>query len=318
MRESTHILPHRCIVCGQGTTLVLNNVYDLRFGIDESHSVEICRSCGTEQLSPLPDRERLTALYNTFYNFTGADVSHYTKLRDRFLFSALYRWWLAIDGDVSFHAVRGSGRLLDIGCNEGRGLLFYRRNGYAAEGLELNTVAAAATRALGFPVHAGQIEDLDPSDPFDVVVLSNVLEHSLDPRAMLRHVHRALRTGGEVWISCPNSASWQRSLFGRYWINWHVPFHIVHFTTNSLQRLLRETGFEVVDSRQETPSVWCAYSALAGLFFRHGRPTRQLRNPLLVAGLMFCIRIFLFPLLWLGNSLGRGDCLVVRARRRTL
>ena len=42
--------------------------------------------------------------------------------------------------------------LLDVGCNEGRGLTMYAGNGFQAEGLELNRVAADAARQKGFVV----------------------------------------------------------------------------------------------------------------------------------------------------------------------
>ena len=38
--------------------------------------------------------------------------------------------WLAVDGDISFHSVNGSGRLLDVGCNEGRGMMLFKKNGF--------------------------------------------------------------------------------------------------------------------------------------------------------------------------------------------
>lgn len=308
-------IQHTCTLCGHETALAISNVFDVRFGIDQTCDIEICTYCSLEQLFPRPDSAQLTEYYNRYYNFSGHKDSRYSTLRESFLFSPLYRLWLSIDGDISFHRRRGSGRLLDIGCNEGRGLLFYRRNGYDAEGLELNDVAAAAARFHGFTVHSQLLEEFHPSHIYDVAVLSNVLEHSLGPRNMLRHVSRILKPGGEVWISCPNRSSWLRLLFGRYWINWHVPFHIVHFSQNNLQSLLRESGFEVIDNQHKTPAAWAAFSLIAWLFSRQAKPTLQLRNPLLVAGLMLLIRGFLFPVLWIGNKLGRSDCLVVRARK---
>src|SRR5262249_50070742 len=141
---------------------------------------------------------------------------------------------------------RGQGRLLDVGCNEGRGLVLYRRNGFKPEGLELNSRAAETARRRGFMVYESDIEQLQPSLPFDRVVMSNVLEHALDPRAMLAAAHRLLVPGGELWISLPNRESWLRGAFGRSWINWHVPFHLVHFDRVTLGRLLRDSGFSVI------------------------------------------------------------------------
>jgi hypothetical protein len=139
-----------------------------------------------------------------------------------------------------------------------------------------------------------------------------VLEHALDPKEMLGHISRVLVSGGEVWISLPNRRSWLRSLFGRHWVNWHLPFHIVHFDAATLRRALSETGFTVVEERQVTPALWVALSAIAAAF---PRTPRMQRIAPLVAGLMGIARGLLFPLLWLGNRAGRGDCLVVKARK---
>ena len=266
-----------------------------------------------EQLFPVPTPDELKALYERYYNFGGEHDTLYTRLRDWFFASPLHRVWAFLDGDISFYMRKGTGRLLDIGCNEGRGLQIYRRNGYAVEGLELNERAAAVARSKGLAVDTATLERFRPATAFNVAVLSNVLEHSLDPAQMLRDVRRILKAGGQVWISCPNSRSWLRFCFGRYWINWHVPFHIVHFSPDTLAQMLKEAGFENVQTRQITPSLWVASSVIAGLFAKVGQPNRQLRNPFLVFVLMLVARFLFFPLLILGNMRGRGDCLIVTA-----
>lgn len=293
------------------------DVIDTRFGIEMSYIISKCKACYLEQTTPLPNQVELNKLYEDFYNFSGEKNTRYTQLRAQFINSFLYRIWLAIDGDISFHGEKGSGSLLDVGCNEGRGLEFYRSNGFSAEGLELNSNAAEVARNKGFTVHGSTLESFFTEKKYDVVVLSNVLEHSLDPDTMLQNIRRLLNTNGQVWISCPNSRSWLRSAFGRYWINWHVPFHIVHFSADTLQETLRKSHFEIVSMRQETPALWVAHSIIARLFAKPGQPTRQLRSAVLVASLILLIRGLLFPLLWLGNLFKRGDCLVVVARKQS-
>ncbi len=302
-----------CIVCSGPTEISVRELFDTRFGIDSSFDVRRCRQCGLEQLFPAPHASQLKSLYERFYNFSGERGTLYTTLRELFFASFLYRLWIRLDGDISFHACRGGGRLLDIGCNEGRTLKNYARNGFAAEGAELNEHAAELARAAGFRVFCGPLEDYDPSAPYDIAVLSNVLEHALDPRAMLESVRRLLKRGGQVWISCPNRESWLRSVFGRRWIHWHVPFHISYFSGGALGRLLEECGFLPMDLRQITPALWVASSIVALAFARRGKPTRQLRNPFLMCGLVLACRFLLFPLLYWGNRAGRGDCLVAVA-----
>lgn len=305
-----------CLVCGGALTTILDPVYDTRFGVPAPYRVAQCMACSLEQTLPRPTGPELGRLYAEHYNFGGESGTTYTGLRAKFLNSGLYKLFLALDGDISFHARRGSGRLLDIGCNEGRGLALYARNGFSTvEGLETNPVAAATARGKGFAVHELELADFRPAELFDVAVLSNVLEHALDPVAMLDDVKRILKPGGEVWISCPNARSWARGLFGARWINWHVPFHITHFTRETLADVCRRAGFTPRVEDQATPALWVAHSAIAAATAEPGKPTRMLRKPLVVIALMGIARGLLFPWLWLGNRIGRGDCLICVATR---
>jgi SAM-dependent methyltransferase len=306
----------RCSFCGRETNRCEMGIFDTRFGLSPSYDIVYCASCKLEQIVPLPSPKRLRELYEKYYNFGGEHGTCYTRLRKRFFLSSLYRLWLAFDGDISFHTVKGTGMLIDIGCNEGRGLIFYEQNGFTPEGIEPNERAAAVANSEKFTIYTEPIEMLQQNNVYDVAVLSNVLEHSLDPKKMLLQVHRILKSGGQLWISCPNSESWLRKFFGKFWINWHVPFHTVHFSVSGLQKILVETQFSVVKLRQETPSLWVAHSLITRLYAKRGRPTQQLRNPLLIIFLMVIIRGLFFPILWIGNLLRRGDCVLVIAQKR--
>lgn len=307
-----------CLNCESRLQIDGEVLFDTRFGIATPYWIARCESCGLEQTVPLPTGKELNALYEKYYNFGGEQgepENRYVQLRKILQNSQLWNLWLKIDGDISFHAIRGKGRLLDVGCNEGRGLIRYQSSGYSVEGLELNSKAADVARRKGFIVHSDLIELFQPVAKYDVVVLSNVLEHSLNPTEMLTNVARILKPGGRVWISCPNSESWLRSFFGKFWINWHVPFHISHFSSKTLRSILSQAGFELKEWRQETPALWVTHSIIARLFAKPRQPTKQLRSVPLVVSLILLIRGFFFPLLWLGNLSKRGDCLVVIARK---
>jgi 2-polyprenyl-3-methyl-5-hydroxy-6-metoxy-1,4-benzoquinol methylase len=304
-----------CLLCGSAMEVALTDVTDNRLGTPGAYEIHRCVRCGFEQIFPVPSLEELKELYETHYNFGGERNTLYTRWRERFFFSFLYRLWMRLDGDAAFYRQRGTGRLLDVGCNEGRGLRIYARNGFQAEGLDLNEAAAAVAREAGFNVHTCLLEEFNPVIPYDVAVLSNVLEHSLDPGKMLLDVREILANGGQVWVSCPNSESWLRRVFGRSWINWHVPFHISHFSSRTLDKLFAETGYTRIEVRQITPAVWVAHSVITYLFAKKGKKNTQLRNPFLSLILMMFARFVLFPVLWVGNRSGHGDCLVAVATK---
>ncbi|MGE0725088.1 MAG: class I SAM-dependent methyltransferase [Alphaproteobacteria bacterium] len=301
----------RCLLCASdGLARVLDGVADNRLGVPGTWDIRRCAACGLLQIDPVPAPADLIGLYAAHYN-AGGNEAEWRARRDRIARSALYRLWLAIDGDIGFHLARGRGRLLDVGCNEGRGLARFRANGFDAEGVEPNPPAAAAARAQGFRVHDGEIGDVDPARRFDRIVLANVLEHTPDPRATLMAARARLAPDGELWLSLPNADSALRPVFGRHWINWHVPFHLVHFTPRRLGALLAETGFTPIELRTVTPALWLAQSVIARLW--PGRIER-LRRPALVAPIAAGARALTFPLLWWWNRRRRGDCIILRAR----
>ena len=314
--RSSEVNPTVCLMCSGQVRTIISDLTDNRLGAPGVWRIQQCASCGFQQIAPMPTQRELNALYESHYNFGGQTDSLYTRLREKFLLSSVYRLWTKVDGDVGFHSRRGRGRLLDVGCNEGRSLRIFARNGFEyLEGLEVNENAAAVARKAGFTVYTCLIESFVPAKPYDVAILSNVLEHSLDPRKMLMDVRRVLAPGGEIWISLPNNQSWLREVFGRSWINWHVPFHISHFSVGTLKKLLAETGFSKIEIHQVSPALWVAQSAIAHLFAKPGTKTWQLRNPFLTLLFMALARFLAFPKLWFENRRGRGDCLLVVATR---
>lgn len=305
-----------CVVCGGVTDTTGPEIVDLRFGVPGTYQVARCRSCGVEQTAPRLDTAELIATYERYYNFRSGDEANYARRRSAAVRSGLYRWWLRLDGDISFVLEAGRGRrLLDVGSNEGRNLALFAQSGFRAEGVEPNPAAWEASRRAGLVVHQGGLGDLSPEDPFDVVVMSNVLEHVHDPADVLAQARARLRPGGEIWISCPNASGWPRRRFGSSWINWHPPFHLVHFTEPALVALLERQGFEVIQRETVTPALWVAQSLIARWSARPGQATLAMRRATLLVPLLVLIRVLFGPALWIADRRGRGDCLVVRARR---
>ncbi len=139
----------KCWFCGHDCQVLLARLGDDRFGAPGAYDISRCSRCGLEQTWPRPTERELQDLYEKFYNAGIEPGGAYQSRRERFLASGWYRLWLQWDGDLSFHLRRGRGRLLDLGCNEGRGLSRYAANGFTAEGLEINEKAAAPGPAAG-------------------------------------------------------------------------------------------------------------------------------------------------------------------------
>ncbi|MEO6365502.1 MAG: class I SAM-dependent methyltransferase [Luteimonas sp.] len=96
--------------------------------------------------------------------------------------------------------------ILEIGCSSGYvGATFIAR-GHRVTGIELDPDAARAAGAVLDEVYCGDVDaffEAHPERRFDAILLGDVLEHLVDPRATLRRCVTHLRAGGMVAISLP-------------------------------------------------------------------------------------------------------------------
>ena len=316
---------NHCIVCDHPLEAepVVSGINDRRLGIAGIWSINRCSHCSLDQVQPRPSNAVLGELYGRYYNRVEDRLPHrlYIKIREAVMNSKLYRYWVWLDGDIGFHLRKPSRsglRLLDIGCNQGRGMLQYQRSGFShIEGLDINPVAVEQASKLGFPVFSGPVMQFYPKDKFDIIVLANVLEHCPIPLVTLSNVARILKSDGEVWLSMPNGESHWRKIFGRAWINWHPPFHLAHYSRQSLLKTLADVGFEVIEFKSLTPGIWLAQSLMTLRREPH-KTMNLLRNPFLMMVYLLAIlglRILSLEILW-GRflKLRRRDALMVRAR----
>ena len=192
-----------------------------------------CRECGAVQQPSLP---RGAALHELYYEMNDAlylaeeDGRRQTARRILDL--------------VGAHSV--GGRLLDVGCGHGLLLDEARRRGYEVEGLELSRAAARYARGtLGLPVQELALEDASLDDErFDVVVLTDVLEHFDDPAGALDRSTRLLATGGALVVATPDPSSLTARLAGARWWG-YLPAHTCLMPRVTLLELISALGLVV-------------------------------------------------------------------------
>ncbi|MBI5741583.1 MAG: methyltransferase domain-containing protein [Nitrospirae bacterium] len=129
--------------------------------------------------------------------------------------------------------------VLDIGSADGK-LGAYIAGQTVCFDISLTCLKTA--RGKGLTAVAGKAEVLPFKRVFDIVVLSNILEHVPDPGAVIRHVEYVLKPGGRLYVVVPykEDLSW-------YEHDAVLDPHLVSFDLPRIRRLLR--NFRVTRQR---------------------------------------------------------------------
>ena len=136
-------------------------------------------------------------------------------------------------------------RVLEVGCSNGRNITTpLARYGYEITGLDIHRESIEYARSqTPFPNARFLCEDLaqlPENESFEVVILSDVLEHVDDPEWLCRESMRHLTPDGLVLISIPNG-------FGPYeleqrWLKRTRLDRFVDYSIRKIGRLLRRPG----------------------------------------------------------------------------
>ena len=232
-----------CPVCG-GTERGL--LYQVR----EYRIVE-CTACTHGYVETMPTEAELAALYSeTAESFLGSGgagpMAEYLGDHD--------------DRYFAFHADRlaeleragasAQTRIFDFGCSQGALLATLVKKGFRnVMGFDRSASAAAEGRARwGLDIATGDFAEVVKAHAgtFDIIHAANVLEHVVDPRAILVDLKRLLTKSGRLVVSVPNTRSLQVRLVGTRSPVIDPPHHLQYYGPKSFERLVSSAGFSVV------------------------------------------------------------------------
>ena len=161
----------------------------------------------------------------------------------------------------------GSGRVLDVGCGNGRLLRHFRRLHWECWGIDTSPWSKGFAEQHGFTLRQGTIEDLAPGmDPFDLVVSSSTLEHIAQPLLHAKSIARVLKEKGCAYFcGIPNYASLSVRLgFSSFSCN-TPPEHVSYFTPKTVKRLFASADIpfhQITIRTYGLPEIHRVYRAL--------------------------------------------------------
>jgi SAM-dependent methyltransferase len=259
--------PVTCRCCGsqQQHFLVggLDSIYARRH-----YEVVVCDQCGNGITLPVETQASLDELYADTYLYPVHECVIGEK---RYRAEGLARF-LRQQYPASGHA-----RVLEIGCMFGY-LMEALQPDYRVKGIDLGTEAIRFCRERGLDAEEISVEDYlrKPAERFDLIILSHVFEHLVEPDVVLRQLKERLNPNGRIVLLIPNRDSIARKVGGRNWGWWQVPVHIHHFTENALRALAAREGFRTAQVRYRGGDSLMWVLTFMKLFGVSGKGQKQL------------------------------------------
>ncbi|HYD79820.1 MAG TPA: class I SAM-dependent methyltransferase [Paucimonas sp.] len=230
---------------------------------------------GFHELKDKPTPEALQQWYAETYYQETPDTGYeqvYSPEEQAFIRNKIEQKYLVLGRLMALENPAGL-RFLDVGCGEGWSLRYFTDRGWDGRGLDYSEYGCKHQNPDLLPrVTTGDIHHnlkalVGEGRQFDCIWLDNVLEHVLDPLAILGDMHALLAERGVLMIEVPNDCSviqhhlLEAGIISKsYWI---APFeHISYFNKEGLLNICAEVGLECQDMMADYPIDFSLFNKL--------------------------------------------------------
>jgi 2-polyprenyl-3-methyl-5-hydroxy-6-metoxy-1,4-benzoquinol methylase len=151
-----------------------------------------------------------------------------------------------------------NGKIIDIGCGNGRLLYLFKNDGWDVKGLELSPLKAQSIKDI-LNIEVEVVDFLDYNykneEKYDVVVLRHVLEHLPNPLLAMSKINSILKIDSYAVLEFPNiegldlkikRLTQRYKIYRRKYSENYKPGHCNEYSRQSFQYLALKTGFEII------------------------------------------------------------------------
>ncbi len=149
-------------------------------------------------------------------------------------------------------AARPPSKVLDLGCSGGRLAERLRDMGHHVTGVDVHEIGGVHERTdVFFRADLNEGIPFQVGSGFDIVLCADVLEHLMDPGALIAQAREILSPDGVGIFCVPNIAHWYprtRSLLGAFDYDQRGILdssHLRFFTRRSIGKLVERNGFSI-------------------------------------------------------------------------
>lgn len=231
-----------------------------RFGFPvASH---LCKNCGLIYLSPRMTEDSLPKFYDELY--WGLVVGKNDSMEEETLTTGGEGFALSVFDFVKDSLKDKSNlKIAEIGIGNGQKLLTLKEEfsklGKKVEvyGCDFSHDAVLGAKKKGIHAHKGGMDLLEKDAPFDLVIMSHVVEHLNYPVNTLKNVKKLLATDGILYVEVPGVGDLDKKPEYNYdFYLYSVLAHTYCFNLTSLKSTAKMAGFDLVKGTDFVRSVF--------------------------------------------------------------
>ncbi|MBF0361069.1 MAG: class I SAM-dependent methyltransferase [Oligoflexia bacterium] len=242
-----------------------------------------CKKCSLIRINP---------------RLTNPDAVYHGKEKDY-----LEEFRLIIDGKKEHHRDRNyledlntiakykpdqnPAEFLDIGTNTGSFLRLARNRKWNLTGVEPSkSLSNLAQEWWGLNIINSFLEDAKlPTLHYDIVTMTDVFEHIVNPNELLQEVHRIMKKDGILFIKVPNGKynvfkyNVRKKLLGRGGSgsdatsdDFDAYEHVCHYTDKTLTKMLRKNNFKILETKIALPVQIPMWHKYVGQYYQYKQP----------------------------------------------
>jgi SAM-dependent methyltransferase len=232
----------QCRICGSESKLIVKDLEGYIKG--QRFDIFRCNNCDTHFVGDddfdMSVYQHIYAQadkvpgYNRYYKYASEILNHPAPMAYLAANEAMY--W-AVQKAIEQYHIPYNADILEVGC--GLGYLTYalRKAGYNCKGLDIAQNAVdEATKRFGDYYMQGNIFLLNgDNDPkYDLIILTEVIEHVENPKAFAACLLKLLKKGGKIIITTPNKSVGDQH---NPWSSELPPVHLSWFSEKSALKL---------------------------------------------------------------------------------
>lgn len=145
-----------------------------------------------------------------------------------------------------------TGKWLDVGFGDAALMCAAKNYGFTLVGIDVSSQNVTKARMMGLDASLADVSDLRDEHSYNVISMADILEHTPQPKEVIRIVDRALKPNGALFISCPGYDSHDWRFAEQHGCNpyWSEIEHYHNFSCDRLSSLLKEFSYKMADERE--------------------------------------------------------------------